>query len=75
VGVGEQTGKMLEKILAVYFRFSSVTKTLHGAPHLGRLLMKTLSEFRPPEKSRGSKSKYARLKTKGTEGKAKSEIQ
>lgn len=56
-GLGSRWAKCYEKkILPVYFRFSSVTKTqarismgLHKSD-LDLLLMKTLSKFLPPEK-------------------------
>lgn len=67
--------------MAVYFRFSSVTKTqetfstgLHKSD-LGLLLKKTLSKFFPLKKLRDSYSRQASIEAKGTERKAKSEIQ
>lgn len=67
--------------MAVYFRFSSVTKTqetfsmgLHKSD-LSLLLKKTLSKFLPLKKLRDSYSKQASIEAKGTGGKAKSGIE
>lgn len=64
--------------MAVYFRFSRVTKTqetisiqLHKSD-LGLLFMKPFSKFLPPEKLR---DKQDSLEAKGTDRMAKSEME